>query len=375
MAEDADERTDELRFEVTLDPPGRLIADAVLGKAVFEVLSEVQSASRLQAATMQLARIVAGQAQRTGILVLDRPALTRERLHAEWASAGAILKPEVFTRLKLVITRDEEPPLAAWGEISAAQSAALRRVLSQHHRRRASGGARGPRWAFFDVLRVLLVHWFRRTGPLTSKQLCAQCGVAYPTLAAALAKLKPHLYRSSDRRVELCSFPTDAWLKLTSQADEIRQSHAYTDRSGQPRPLERLLERLYNLAPAGVAVGGVPAARYYLPGLDLVGTPRLDLVVHAEGPTLVPGWLRRLDAGLKPARHGEPARVVVHHLARPTPFFVQEASRLPWADEVECVLDLLSARLLPQASELLEHLKPLQVSLSNQEKLRMPSHE
>ena len=62
------------------------------------------------------------------------------------------------------------------------------------------------------------------------------------------------------------------------------------------------------------------------------------------------------DPGLKRVKPGEIPQVVVHHMIRPTSFFTS-GSQLPFADEVECLMDLHEARMEPQAFELLEHLK------------------
>jgi hypothetical protein len=188
--------------------------------------------------------------------------------------------------------------------------------------------------------------------------LSEQTGFTYPTISAALERLEPHLRRHSDRRVELESFPRDAWLKLIAQSEKVRSTHAYADRSGRPRSQETLLNRLREQECNDVAIGGVLGARHYVPGLDLVGTPRLDLVLCSNRMDNADDLVRRLDPALKPAERGEPARIVVHTLYRPVSFFDKDGKGDSYADEVECLLDLHDARLEQQAIEFLEKLSP-----------------
>ena len=107
-----------------------------------------------------------------------------------------------------------------------------------------------------------------------------------------------------------------------------------------------------------VAVGGVLGARHYLPKLDLIGTPRLDLTINVfnrhESETLI----RSLDAGLVPAERGEMPHVVVHTVNRQASLFERDNRGSIWADQVECLLDLHEARLEAQALEMLDALTP-----------------
>jgi hypothetical protein len=177
-------------------------------------------------------------------------------------------------------------------------------------------------------------------------------------VAVALEKLEPYMVRHSDRRIELRSFPRDAWFKLVAQAEKVRSSQGYADRSGRPRPPEVLLDRLRELARDDIGVAGVLGARHYLPGLDLIGTPRLDLMVHSTRMRTPNDFLRRLDPALKPIERGETPQVVVHTLFRPEPFFSLPENGIRWADEVECLLDLHEMRLESQALEFVERLTP-----------------
>ena len=83
--------------------------------------------------------------------------------------------------------------------------------------------------------------------------------------------------------------------------------------------------------------------------------PLRTLLKRAKAPQ---DFVRRLDPALKPAERGEIPQVVVHTLYRPKSLFQMKETGTPWADEVECLLDLHEARLEPQALEFLERLIP-----------------
>ncbi len=345
-----------LRFDVLLEDQPGFRADAVLGDAIFEVLIEPRDLRKLRASLLDIARFSAGKPERRGILILVDPQISEPRLSDEWTGAQAVIRPEIFKRLAMVVYHEGKPPQAD-GSLTPEERDHIAAVV-EHERGHAAHKVGGRSEAFFDILRPLLVAWFRRSGPLTSKELSAQTGFSYPTISNALRELEPYLVRHSDRRVELRDFPKDAWFRLVAQAEHVRSTMAFADPSMRPRSPEVLLQRLRELKRSDIAVGGVLGARHYLPGLDLVGTPRLDLVVHNLRPGGSHEFLRKLDPALQPAKRGEPARVFVHSLCRPAAFFQNSDDGMVWADEVECLLDLHEARLESQALEFLERLTP-----------------
>lgn len=353
-----------LRFESKLDDLPGFVADAVLGDTVFEVLVDPRDIRRIRVSVLDIARISASDRDRRGILIVDEPQISDERLRDEWKSIQVLFRPAIFDRMTLVI-RHNDAPDQVMGLLSDEERESIEPV-AERARQHSFRAVRRPSDAFFDILRVLLIHWIRNFGPLTSKQLGEQTGFTYPTVAIALEQLDAHLNRCSDRRVELSSFPKDAWFKLVAQSEKIRMSQGFTDRSGRPRPPEVMLNRLGELGCDEIAVGGVLGARHYLPGLNLTGSPRLDLVMDkaksfsgrsGKSVELV-AILRKLDPALKPAKRGEPVQVVVHSLFRPESFFSPPQDGIRWADEVECLLDLHDARLESQALEFLDRLTP-----------------
>lgn len=346
----------DLKFDVSFNDLPGFRANAVWKDSVFKVVADVCDLRRLRSAMVEMGRIAAHG--KNAILILDEPHITYQRLTAEWEGIRNLFQPHILELLTLYIRCGAGDWSESLGRPLTAEEEDVADEVLKHERQKSPRPPRSSSEAFFDILRVLVVHWFRKTGPLTSKELAEQTGFSYPTIARALAQLQPGLIRHSDRRVELSAFPKEAWFKLLAQADKARASRGFTVPSGRPRPPEVLLERLRELKRDDIAVAGVFGARHYLPGLDLAGTPRLDLVMHTRGIDAPPIFLRRLDPALKPVERGEPPQVVIHTLYRPEPLFTRSNKGEIWADEAECLLDLHEMRLEPQALEFVERLTP-----------------
>lgn len=347
---------DTLRFEVSLDDLAGFRADAVLGDSVFEVLVEPRDLRQLRATIMDIARYSGTKKDRRGILILEEPQLSENRLREEWSSVQDIFRPEIVHRLALVIHREGVPDQVI-GQLGWQERDSIPAVI-EHARKNSLPKGRGPADTFYDILRILLNQWIKRAGPLTSRWLGEAAGCTYPTVASALEKLEKCLIRHSDRRVELKVFPRDEWFRLVANADKVRQTLRFADHSGQPRSVESLVSRLQKLHLEGAAIAGVLGARRLYPALDLIGTPRLDLTLHCRARQPNIGFLRQLDPALKPAGREEPARLVIHLLRYPHHFSETDAEGTLWADPVECLLDLHEMRLESQALEFLQALTP-----------------
>lgn len=135
---------------------------------------------------------------------------------------------------------------------------------------------------------------------------------------------------------------------------------------GQPRSPQSLLRRLATLNRSDLAIGGIEGARHYKPDIDLIGLPRLDLLLHCPKGRIDWSFIERLDPALEESGERDaPATLVVHVLRRKESFFAPDDNikmsamprRLQWADPVECLLDLHEARLESQAKEMLDFLE------------------
>lgn len=355
-----------LKFEQAIDGTPGYVADAVMGDWIFESKRRTRDIRSLREAFQQIAQVAASDWKRSGILILDEPAITPDRILEEWKHFTRILDPDLRGRLGVVGTIPGsgidwlagDPPkdfmAGRWKE-----------TVHQIIHREEKAKSRPRTSAFPDIVRTLLVHWFRGDPPVASKQLMEETGYSYPTLAGVLDKMGSSVMRGSNRSVGLRAFPRDVWLKLLADAESFRFTQHYIA-SGRPRTPESMVSRLQELGRDDIAVGGVLGARHWYPGLDLSGTPRLDLTVNFVMPvrrewpvpdaTPAGDFIRRLDPALRPASRGEPANLVVHLLLTPETFF-DKGKGTVWANEAECLLDLQEARLEAQANEFLNHFK------------------
>lgn len=342
-------------FEIALTNVPGIRFDAMLGDIFFLVLREPRDVRRLRAACLEIARCAVWKDVRQVVLILQDPAISHARLQTEWDGLRSVLKPEIFERLSVLVSKEHELQ-TTFGDVPAPAKEHFQYVI-EHASNRSTRPSGRTSDAITDVLRVLLIHWFRKSCPTKLKELGEQTGYSYPTIADALDQLRPWVHRLSDRSVSLRSFPQEEWFKLLARSEDVRSTQGFAVASGRPRPTEVLMDKLLDLRPSGVAVGGTFGARHYCPALDLIGNPRLDLVVDARMQRNIPAIIRKLDPGLKPVVRGELPQVAVHVLFRKEMFFTSRDAGMPWADEVECLLDLHESRLESQALEFLTFLK------------------
>lgn len=343
---------ERIRYQVELIDSRKTRVDAISGKTVFVYKDRIRDLRELQSALLMLARIMADLSDHSGILILDETKISKRRLTDEWENLQKIFQPSILSRLGIIVFYSGSL-IEEFGNIRREESEALSVIQEKLSEKLNKNHHRKPD-AIFEILRVLLIHWFRGSEPLQVNKLGQLSGYSYPPVAASLKQLEYWLLRHSDRSVELKSFPRDHWFKLLAAADNIRATRGYHAR--RPRSVEDLIKRLKEEPEKDVAFGGIIGARHYLPGIDLVGIHRLDLSVHDWSPQKIDKIVQRLDPGLKKAEPGIIPQVVVHSIYRPESLFTN-SDNLPIADEVECLLDLHEARLESQALELLEHFK------------------
>lgn len=342
-----------LRFECSVENFPGFRADAVKGDTVYEVLVESKDARRLRTTLMDLARATSSSGKiRRAVLVLEEPTITGSRLHEEWQGAATVIRPELFSRLSVVIRQSGE-----WSGIpvppDASEVPVLDEILQHELSRRPASASRSSE-AHYEILRILVHQWLLARGPTSVGSLMEISGASHPTVSRSLDRLAHCLQRQSDRSVELRIFPRDEWSRLVAVADDVRATVRFVDRSGQARSPESLLRRLRQLQRQDVAVGGVWGAKHYQPSLDLIGNPRLDLSIHSWRKAADLSFVERLDPALEKAtRRDESPILVIHSIRRAESLFQPADNDLPWADPVECLLDLHEARLESQALEFL----------------------
>jgi len=330
-----------------------------MGKAenIVVTVSRGADVRNLRTALMELSYKLAEQSPETkGLLLLIDSRITPERLRKEWLSATRVLQPEVMNRLSIV--------LHGGGRVSGLpadpDAATLQRIEGLTRESRAPGTPIRRIDPNHEILKILVHRWLLNLGPISMIHLGRIAGYSFPTVAAAVRRLANSVARSTARGVELAGFPYDAWARMVALAESARSAVRFTDRSGQRRSPESLLRRLRNLPAtdaAIIAVGGAFGARHHFADLDLVGTPRLDLTIHAPAERMDLSFIKQLDPALEITNDPrEIANVTTHVIRRNASFFEKGAGGEVWADPVECLLDLHEMKLEAQAREFLDAL-------------------
>lgn len=335
------------------EPPGPgYRPDFRWGQTVVEVKSDPHSFRNLRSGLLQLAYYLADRPDRRGVLLLGDPRISDDALREEWRLAERTLKSELLERLTVAVKRGKDIVVVAGRLDPALRERAAEMIAQEIHppeiRNRLTADA---------VFLLLLLQWFRRGGPMTTRYLMDAVGCSYPTVAHALRRLDDSIRRDSDRRIQLWGFPAEHWHRVVANRDKVHPVIRYVDRSGQRRSPEALLKRARGLDMGELAVGGVIGVRHYYPELDLRGIPRLDLTLHAGKGKADLSFVERLDPALERTDDkNEPAALAVHVLGTQAAFFKTAGDGLPFADEVDCLLSLYDARLDAQAKDFLDHL-------------------
>lgn len=311
-----------------------------------------------------------------GILLLVDPGISERSLREEWQKLATVLQPKVLGRLAISVIRDGKPRLLLGQIPQDLLDRTKDHIPAVSDRPRESLKLPDPDYSG-EILRLLIYLWLLNAESpsetivgdsaefaesiepgmiepqakgFTFTQLAGAAGTSYRTVARALEDIGASLVRYSDRSLGLSAFPRHAWEKLAVLADESRSTRFYVDRSGNPRSQESLLARLRSLGRDDIAIGGVRGAARIYPDLDIVGSPRVDLHIHAPGKHADLGFLRKIDPALQEATTAESTpSLAVHFLRRAQSLFKEDEQGYLWADPVECLLDMRSARLNHQA--------------------------
>ncbi|MDY0150282.1 MAG: hypothetical protein RBT03_09390 [Kiritimatiellia bacterium] len=320
--------------------------------AVIEVKATLSAVRGMRDALISLAIRVL-EDNRHGYLLLLDPGLSNSFLEKELRKIKFALRPDLAKRLFLVVAKQGKI-MEGVGSIPSEDRELLNRAIAaekKHGTKLASPNKQD------EVFLVMLHQWVTGQGPMTSRWLEETVDCNYRTVASAIERLGHAVRRQSDRSVALKYFPEQEWGRLLAVAQRTRSTMLYADASGQPRSPESLLRRLPGLNRPDVAVGGVLGAKRYFDDLDIVGTPRLDLCIHCPGKRIDLEFVQKLDPGLVRTRDThQPAQLALHFLRRKEPLFDKKSQEFPWADSVECLLELYSARLDPQARSFQEFL-------------------
>ncbi|MBK7091961.1 MAG: hypothetical protein IPH59_09630 [bacterium] len=333
---------------------------ATAGSYIVEVKETLSGARELREAILTLTYALQNSRTQEGLLVIVSSRMTSERIGSEWEKARGVFRPEIMKRAH-VIRVEQGNYIGLPSNFGKKAKEQLDKIVTTSSAGKSRN--RGSQFSHFEILRVLLLRWLNNEGPVTSRQVTIDTGYSYPTVAKALQRLNRYLRRNSDRRIELTRFPHDEWARLVSLTEDIRESTRFVDRSGRPRTTESLLKKLARLNREDIAIGGIYGAKFHVPNLDLIGSPRLDLTVSCSHKVADFEFVRQLDAALEQSDNfSEPPSVVVHVERSANPQFYIAQDGQQYADPIECLLDLHEARLEAQAAEFLDELIRKRVS-------------
>lgn len=301
----------------------------------------------LRAEMLDLARRLATN-QDEGRLLVEAPLVSVATIQAEWDAALAVLAPAIRRRMHLTIEQRRS---------HADRSLQLRdpgiHPLDRPNHR-------------YEVLRELAKASLAGDGSQSVRQLAECIGVSQPTVRAALAELgQTGLCRRRGARYELAA--EEVSVERQARARALPQMLRFRFRQGSyPRPPAELVERaMLLLGPEGppesapYALSGVHVALTSVPRVDLMGTPRLDLVAYVPGKDRsidVREMLRRLDHGLEfEPSVVAPAPVVVSLVRAATGSEHHRViDHVRCADPADVFLSLIDADLVEQAHQFAE---------------------
>ena len=313
---------------------------------VIEVKHHLSAVRTLRDSMVKLAMILDEKTNKQGYLVAVDPRISVESLCFQMDAFKALMQPDIAHRLKLVVMKHGQsvglPP-----DFAELEPRVIDQILSET----PTGENKLPNAYKREEVFLTIIHrWVTGQGPMTARHLEETVGCNYRTVSSAVEMLGPAIERQSDRRLSLKYFPERDWKRFLAIAQEVRSTVCYADASDQPRSPESLLRRLEQLSRRDVSIGGVPGAKHYFPGLDIVGIPRIDLCVYAPGRKVELDFVSRIDPALEqtcdPTR---PVRLAVHFVRRKKVMFENDGSVMPWADPLECLIELYLAHLDHQA--------------------------
>jgi hypothetical protein len=292
------------------------------------------------------------------IVVVRFPRMTLASIRDAWTSAKEVLDPKIARRLGVVALLPDEPRV--WCEPATAQMGELARLFAEryggHSKARVEPAIPSSR-KFFEVWKVLLLAWLKRSGPMSAKEISTRAMCSYPLVLRFIAFLRDrHELVGDAGKLELRGFPRATFQQAVGLADGLRRTTWFVDATKRHAP-DLLVRRLRRARLKDVAVGGVYAARALDSDFDLHGTPRLDLTQWTRRSFGSIAFVSKLDSALRVSPTKDDAVLALHRLVRARPMFESDDEIGAIADPVEVLLDLHELRLEAQADALVKRLR------------------
>ncbi len=355
-----------------MDELKEVSADYGFENSTVEVKTRIAVIRDLHASFFRLARLALENKSNKIFLILIDPKISIKRVQTEWNLAKKVYAPFITKKLFLVVFSSGEVIFQSLGiqneYIKNFEQAFVVEVNSKRKSLRQIDFKA-------EILKILLNVWILNLDEplnlvsennlqfvfngncskqklLTITELETMVGCTYRTVDRAFDFIGAAIERKGNKGFRLKYFPRSAWEKMVVLSSKSRNTMKFVNRSNTLRSPDSLIKRLKRLDRPDIAIGGVAGAFQIFPGLDITGTPRLDLTVHSPDETVDMSFLRYLDPALKPWQKDDPPpSLSVHFLRRKSSFFRIDKAGLFWADPIECLLDLLEAKLDYQALE------------------------
>lgn len=252
-------------------------------------LQNLRSTRDLRAGIVDLGAELAGKSL-PGALIVTDPVISEAAVHAEWERLLPAFDPSIQDRMNLEVRFTENHSTRS----SYTRSSAFAPLDRPNFR--------------FEVLRLLLGANLEGRRPQTVRRLMDTIGASQTPIRQALSELQQGgLCRSTPLGFEAVA--EDISLETLGRAGALPQTLRFRfERGAQIMRPDALLDRALSiLGPKALpgwdrlALSGTVVAVSDVPRLDLLGTPRLDLVAHVPRSTdsFDTDVLRLLDDGLE----------------------------------------------------------------------------
>ena len=252
-------------------------------------LVQLRSTRDLRAEILSLAADIADGSD-SGCLIMIEPVLNPGTVQAEWDRLLPVLSESVRGRMSLIFQ-----PTPADAAPSKNGQAHLLRLPRPNYR--------------YEVIRLLITANLRQERPPSIRELMDSIGASQTPIRQALADLKQSgLVRAGHGGLDIVM--DDLSQETLSRVRALPQVLRFRFELGAPikSPVELLRRAAPLLSQDGpgawrsLKLSGVPAAQHAVPNIDILGTPRLDLVaqVGRTQATFDTILLRQLDVGLEP---------------------------------------------------------------------------
>ena len=275
----------------------------------------------------------------TAMLIVRDPVVSEATVRAEWDRMLQAIRPDIGRRMVL--------------EIESLQKASARQLDPDRIR------VERPNFRH-EVLRLILDAQLMHAEASTVRQLVGELGSSQtPVREAIMELLRAGMITrwTQGLQLNLQQLSRERLATVRAMPQVLRFRY---ERGAVPRAADALVERAtawlqQQKAKDGIefALSGTPAALADVTGLDLIGTPRLDLTVHVprSDTHFDAGLLRQLDDGLEYEPNPLASTPVVLTLVRADSHFKPEPSAVhDWrACRADVFLSLLDMGLRDQA--------------------------